>query len=209
MKLVLAEPAAVIPGRDLDHARTTRRLDAGAERVLDRLAIQAVHDDLEHRVHARRQRARDADASAERRAVGVVGRRDHLLVTPRSNLAAASDDAAREGEDDAADSAHGVDGRFRRRQRGPLILSKNQKVAAADRRLHAEGLLHQELALHHVFQEVAPTVEKLARLKAITEMAQQAADDDSLGRLWRSVEARGRGTREHGLSDAIDQALPE
>src|SRR5216683_290778 len=127
MEMVLPELAAVIPRRDLDDAGPARRVDAGAQRVLDRLTVQAVDDDLEHRVHARRQRALDADASAQRRAVGVVGGRDHLLIALRANLAAAPDDAAWEREDDAAYSAHRVDGRFRRRQRGLLIACKNQK----------------------------------------------------------------------------------
>src|SRR4030088_2059780 len=96
MKMVCAELAAVIPGRALPHAGTERRFDAGAQRLLDRRWVEAVDDDLEHRVHAVRQRARHTDPAAERRTVGVIGGCDHLLVAPRSNLAAAPDDAARE-----------------------------------------------------------------------------------------------------------------
>ena len=83
-----------------------------------------------------------------------------------------------------------VDRRFRRRERRRLILAEDQQVAAADRLLHAEGLLHEELALHHRDPPVALAVEQLARLKLVAEMAQLSADDDSLGRL-----AAGRRSR--------------
>src|SRR5438105_11222414 len=50
-EMVLSELAAVVAGGNPDDARTARGVDTRAQRFLDRLAIQAVDDDLEHRVH--------------------------------------------------------------------------------------------------------------------------------------------------------------
>src|SRR5262245_51219371 len=88
MEMMFAELATVIASRDLDHAGAAGGLDAGAKGLFDGRTIQAVDDDLEHRVHFVWQRARDLAAPAQRRAIGVVGGRDHLLVVFRANLAA-------------------------------------------------------------------------------------------------------------------------
>ena len=46
-EVVLAQLAAVVPGRDLDDTGSARSLDAGAQGALDRGPVQAVHHDLE------------------------------------------------------------------------------------------------------------------------------------------------------------------
>jgi hypothetical protein len=48
----------------------------------------------------------------------------------------------------------------------------------------------------------------LARLPAVAEEAQLAADVDVVLRV-EAVEARGRRARQHGLADALDEALAE
>ena len=109
--------------------------------LLDGGAVQTVHDDLEHRVHARRAaRSSTPVPSAQRRTVRIVGGRDHLLVALRADLAAGAHHAAGKGQHDTADLAHRLDRRFRRRERGVLAGSQNQEVAAADRPLNAERL---------------------------------------------------------------------
>ncbi len=177
--------------------------------LLDGDAIQAVHDDFEHRVHAVGQLARDAAPSAQRRTVGVVGGRDHLLVA--SSRRPCCRHAPRRRETAA-------------RRRGPCASPRpplpppraprpdrrqNQEVAAADRPLNTERLLDQELALHHRDPPVAVAIEELARLVPVAEMPELSADDDSLRRLGQAVEARRGRAREHGLAHAIDEPAAE
>ena len=127
----------------------------------------------------------------------------------RAYLAAGSHDAARKREHDAADLSHRLDRRFRRGQGGVLIHRQDQEVAATDRLLHTELLLHQKLAFHHRDAPIAAAVEELARLKAIAEMAQGPADDHLLGGLRQAVEAGRRGTRENRLADSVDEPAAE
>src|SRR6187455_530852 len=161
MKVMLSELAAVVAGRDLDDARSARGVDADTHRVLDGSAIESVHDDLEHRVRAVRNLARDSVAPAECRAVRVVGRRDHVLVFLRADFAAGAHDSTRKGKHDALDLAHRADRGFGRGERCRLVFRKDQEVAAADRLLHTEGFLDEELALHHRDAPIALTVEHL------------------------------------------------
>jgi len=73
VEVVLSELPSVVACRDLDDAGTAGRFEAGAERIFDRGAIEAVHDDLEDRVRIRRDLARHVVSPAQRGAVGVVG----------------------------------------------------------------------------------------------------------------------------------------
>src|SRR5687768_12390394 len=100
---MLPEFAAVIARRDLDDPRPARGAETEAHRLFYRLTIDAVDDDLQHRVDRFRQLARHTEPAANRRAVRFVGRRDHVLVAPRADLAAGADDAAGKRQDDAAD----------------------------------------------------------------------------------------------------------
>ena len=202
---MLTELAAVVPRGDLDDARPARRSQAGPKRALDRGTIQAVHHDLQHRVHTLRELAVDAIPSAERRTVRVVGGRHHVLVFLRADLAAGPDDPAGERQDDAAQLAHRVHRGFRCRESGTLLRGQDQEIAAANRFLNAEGFLDQELALHHGNAPVPLSRQKLARLEAIAEVTQLPADGHSLGRLGQAVEACGGRAREHRLPDAIDE----
>src|SRR5262249_31092270 len=130
-------------------------------------------------------------------------------VVLRSDLAAAADDAAGKRQDDAAHLAHRVGGGLGGRERGCLIARQDQEVAAADRLLHAERLLDEELAVHDRNAPVALAVEELARLVLVAEVAQEAADGDALLALRQAVETRGGRARQDALTDAIDEALTE
>src|SRR5262249_24113268 len=155
------------------------------------------------------QRADHVGAAAQCRAVGVVGRRDHLRVMFGADLAAAADDAAGKRQNHAADAAHRIRRRLGGRERRPVIARENQQIAAADRPLDAKALLNQELAVHHRDAPVAAAVEKLARLVLVAEVTQQAADRNALLTVRQTVEARGGRTRQDALTDAVDEALTE
>ena len=66
------------------------------------------------------------------------------------------------------------------------VLGEDDDVPAADALDDPEALLDEELALHHRDPPVAPAVEHLARLPAVAEEAQLAADVDLV------LGARGR-----------------
>src|SRR6185436_5551561 len=99
---MLPELAAVIAGRDLHDPRPARRVEADAHRVFYSLTIDAVDNDLQHRIHRLRQLARHTEPAANRRAVRLVGRGGHVLVALRADLAAGADDTAGKRQDDAA-----------------------------------------------------------------------------------------------------------
>ena len=127
----------------------------------------------------------------------------------RADLAAAPDDAAGEGEDDAGHRADRLDGGLRGAEGGGLVRGEDQEVAAGDRALHAERVLAEELAVHHRHPPVAPAVELLAGLVAVAEEAEQPADLDRLLAGQEPVEAGGGGAGHHALADAVDQRLAE
>src|SRR4051812_40284136 len=112
MELVLSELATVVPRGYGDHAGTARSLHAGAHRRFNRAAVQTIDNDLEHRVHAIGQLGLNVRAAAEARTVGIVGRRNHLLVMLRPDFAPRSDDAAWKWKNHAGDAAHCGNGRF-------------------------------------------------------------------------------------------------
>src|SRR3954467_15401116 len=197
VEVVLAEAAAVVAGRDLPRARPRRRLEPDPHRLGDRLGRQAVDDDLEHPLDALGD-LRVVDLSAQRRAQDVVRRGDRVLVALRSDLAAAAGDPAREREDHALDAVHRLRRRLGRPQRARGALAEHDDVAAADALDHPEALLDEELALHHRDPPEAPAADHLARLPAVAEEAQLAADVGLLVAL-EAVEARRRRTRQNRL----------
>ena len=86
-----------------------------------------------------------------------------------------------------------------------LALAENQQVTATNGLLNAEGFLNQELALHHRDPPVTLAIEDLARLELVAEVTQLSANNDAVGRVWQTVEARRRRTREDRLTDTIDE----
>src|SRR3954462_12925469 len=90
------ELATVVAGTDGPNPWATRRFDPGAHGAADAVEVEAVEDDLQHRIDALRQCGRGQ--SPQRRTVLLVGRGNHSLVAG-AHLAAASHDPAGEGED--------------------------------------------------------------------------------------------------------------
>ena len=88
------------------------------------------------------------------------------------------------------------------------VLGQDDEVPAADALDDPEALLDEELALHHRDPPVALAVEHLARLPAVAEVAQLAADVDLVLGV-QAVEARGGRAGEHGLADALDEPLAQ
>jgi hypothetical protein len=126
-----------------------------------------------------------------------------------ADLAAGPHDASGKRQNDASNRSHRLDGSLRRLEGRILILCQDQEVAAADRLLDPEGLLDEEFSVHHRNPPVPVTVEELARLIAVAEMAQQPADGDALGRRDEAVETGRRRAGEHRLADSIDHTLTE
>src|SRR5262249_8154596 len=87
-----AELAAVIAGTDRDDALPAGSIDAGPHRLRYGWSVDAIDDDLEHRVHSLGQVA--LGNGAERRAKSVIGRGDHGLRSSGPHLTATPDHTA-------------------------------------------------------------------------------------------------------------------
>jgi hypothetical protein len=135
-------------------------------------------------------------------------RRRHLPRVARADLAAAARDAARERQDRALHRPHRGGRRLRRAQCRRHVLGQDDDVAAADALDDPEALLDEELALHHRNAPVAASVEHLARLPAVTEVAQLAPHVGLLLGV-QAVEAGSRRARQHGHADALDEPLAQ
>src|SRR4051794_5280144 len=207
MEVVLAEVAAVVAGRELPRARPRRRLEPDPHRLRHRLRREPVDDDLEDGLDAFRD-LRVVDLRAQRRAQHVVRGRDRALVALGADLAAAARDAAGERHDRALDLSHRGGRGLRRVQGGREVVAQDDDVPAADALDDPEALLDEELALHHRDPPVAPAGQDLARLPAVAEEAQLAADVDlPLG--VQAVEAGGGRAGEDRLAHALAQPLGE
>ena len=71
-EMMFSELAAIVPGRDLDHTRQAGGGDPGPQGSLDRGTVEAVHDNLQHRIDRLGQLALDAGPPAQCRTVGIV-----------------------------------------------------------------------------------------------------------------------------------------
>ena len=178
----------------------------GAHRLLDRGAVEPVDDDLQHRVDCLRQLAGHAEPSAQRRAVGVVGRRDHVLVALRADLAAGADDAAGKRQDDAADpvriastaasaAASAASWSFARISRlPPPIACCTPNVSSTRNSPSITGIA-----------PVAPAVQELARLERSPKWRSMPPTTARSGACRQAVKTRRRRTGEHRLAHALDQ----
>src|SRR3972149_1971642 len=120
VKLMFSELPAVIAGGYLHYARTARGPDPYAHRLGDRLGSQAVDHDLQNRPHPLRQFALRLPPQGGAKS-GV--RRGVEEFIARTNLAPASDYAARKRHDHALDLPHRLDRALRRFQRARQLLS--------------------------------------------------------------------------------------
>src|SRR5574337_1128932 len=159
VKVMFAQLPAVVPGRNLDHARTARGPDTDPHRLSHRFRRQAVDDDLKYRPDPLRQFAlhRASQRWAEGRIAGGVQK-----LVARADLTAGSDDAARERHDDARHLAHRLDSPLGGLQSPRQLPPQQQEIAARHALLHAKPVFDYELAVHHGDPPEAPGADPVA-----------------------------------------------
>src|SRR5579875_1207660 len=197
-----SEMAAVVAGTDADDAGTTSGLDAGVHGLLDDGKIESVDDDFVDGVNTFRKGR--GDQTAQCWAIGVVGAGFELFITA-ADFAAAADNAAGKGTDDAANLPHGSDGSG---QGCRLTLAKDKKIAASHALDRAENILADEFAVHDRHTPEASAIEFFAKLEGVAEKTQVAADADGLVLDQRQTVIASRGRAgEDALADAIDDGF--
>src|SRR5574337_658219 len=145
VKVMFAQLPAVVPGRNLDHARTARGPDTDPHRLSHRFRRQAVDDDLKYRPDPLRQFAlhRASQRWAEGRIAGGVQK-----LVARADLAAGSYDAARKRHDDAGHLPHRLDRPLSGPQGRRQLAPQQQEVTPRYALLDAKPVFHNKFAVH-------------------------------------------------------------
>src|ERR1043165_9168444 len=202
MQMHRSEVTAIVAGRDAEDARPARGADADAGRFLDGGLIDAVDDDFVDGIDPFGQGG--FHHAAQGGAISVVGAGTQFLVAT-ADLAAGADNAAGKWKNDAGELPNRGDSGFCGRQPFGLARRQKQEIPARNALDGAENIFTREFTVHHRQTPVASALQFFAELIAVAEETKIAADLDRLVLDDReAIVARGGGTGENTLDDAID-----
>src|SRR5262245_49570432 len=204
----LAQPAAVVAGRDPDEpGRVPRRNDRRLCRVAERPEVTPVDHDLHHRADALGEPGSLPETLPQRRAEAFMGAgHGESVSTPR--LRAAARDAAGERHDDPWHAPDRGDAPLCRGERRADVLAQVPHVAAHQPLAIAEAPVHHELAAQDRDDPHAAPMPTVAELEAVAEV-RDLAPELEVGLGLEQAEAGGGRTRHHVLADADEQRALE